>query len=110
MAIYLRDAKPRLASEAFATRLNEAHLRRRQALEINDNVVQGLVAAVYALDQGQVESSADYLRRTLSAARAMMDDLLEPLGGEGLRPGDLVRTAPAVIGAERRTMAEGQES
>ena len=110
VAVYLRDAASRIEREAVAAHFAEAQLKRRQALEINDNVVQGLVAAVYALDQGQVESSADYLRRTLSAARAMMDDLLEPLGGEGLRPGDLVRTAPAVIGAERRTMAEGQES
>ena len=28
----------------------------------------------------------------------MMDDLLVPLDGHGLRPGDLVRTAPAAIG------------
>ena len=28
----------------------------------------------------------------------MMDDLLDPLDGDGLQPGDLVRTAPAAIG------------
>ena len=98
VALYLRDAKPRLANEAFATRLGEAHLRRRQALEINDNVVQGLVAAAYALDQEQMSASRAYLDQTLSAARAMMDDLLEPLDGQGLQPGDLVRTTPAAIG------------
>ena len=94
----------------MAAHFAEAQLKRRQALEINDNVVQGLVAAVYALEQGQIDRSADYLAHTLSAVRAMMDDLLEPLDGEGLRPGDLVRAAPAVIGAERLTMAEGRES
>ncbi len=98
VALYLRDAKPRLASEALASRLGEAHLRRRQALEINDNVVQGLVAAAYALDQGQTPTALAYLDQTLSAARAMMDDLLEPLDGEGLQPGDLVRMTPAAIG------------
>ena len=98
VALYLRDAEPRLASEALASRLGEAHLRRRQALEINDNVVQGLVAAAYALDQGQTPTALAYLDQTLSAARAMMDDLLEPLDGEGLRPGDLVRMTPAAIG------------
>ncbi len=97
-ALFLRDASPRLEGEALAARLGEAQLRRRQALEINDNVVQGLVAAVYALDQGEVEGSMSYLDRTLSAARAMMDDLLDPLDGGGLQPGDLVRTGPAVIG------------
>ena len=97
MALFLRDAEPRLASEAMAARLGEAQLRRRQALEINDNVVQGLVAAAYALDQGRRRALAlAYLDQTLSAARAMMDDLLEPLDGEGLQPGDLVRTTPAV--------------
>lgn len=107
VAVYLRDARSRIEREAVAAHFAEAQLKRRQALEINDNVVQGLVAAMYALEQGQVDSSADYLARTLSAVRAMMDDLLEPLGEEGLRPGDLVRAAPAVIGAERRTTTEG---
>jgi CheY-like chemotaxis protein len=97
-AVFLRDAKARLDGEAMASRLGEAQLRRRQALEINDNVVQGLVAAAYALDQGQVPNSQSYLEQTLSAARAMMDDLLEPLDGEGLQPGDLVRMTPADIG------------
>ena len=109
-AVFLRDARTRLEREALAARLGEAQLRRRQALEINDNVVQGLVAAVYALDQGESSTSASYLDRTLTAARAMMDDLLEPLDGEGLQPGDLVRTAPAVIGAERRTTPEEAET
>jgi PAS domain S-box-containing protein len=109
VALFLRDAEARLGREALAARLGEAQLRRRQALEINDNVVQGLVAAVYALDQGQAASSADYLGRTLSAARAMMDDLLEPLDGEGLQPGDLVRTAPALVGGEPRTTTNGVE-
>ncbi len=109
VALYLRDAEPRLAQEALASRLGEAHLRRRQALEINDNVVQGLVAASYALDQGSMPSSRAYLDQTLSAARAMMDDLLEPLDGEGLQPGDLVRTTPASIGPPPRTATSDQE-
>jgi CheY-like chemotaxis protein len=109
VALYLRDAEPRLAQEALASRLGEAHLRRRQALEINDNVVQGLVAASYALDQGSMPSSQAYLDQTLSAARAMMDDLLEPLDGEGLQPGDLVRSTPASIGAPPGTATSDQE-
>jgi CheY-like chemotaxis protein len=100
VALFLRDAHPRLEGEAVAARLSEAQLRRRQALEINDNVVQGLVAAVYALDQGLTDTSMSYLDRTLSAARAMMDDLLDPLDGVGLQPGDLVRTSPAVLGTQ----------
>ena len=56
------------------------------------------MAAAYALDQEQTPTASAYLDQTLSAARAMMDDLLEPLDGEDLQPGDLVRTTPAAIG------------
>jgi PAS domain S-box-containing protein len=98
VALFLRDARARLEREAMAARLAEAQLRRRQALEINDSVVQGLVAALYSLDQGSTSGSAAYLEHTLASARAMMDDLLVPLDGHGLRPGDLVRTAPVAIG------------
>jgi PAS domain S-box-containing protein len=107
------DITERVHAEAenakIAARLGEAHLRRRQALEINDNVVQGLVAAAYALDQGQVTMSQAYLDQTLSAARAMMDDLLEPLDGQGLQPGDLVRTTAASFGNPAETAPAAEE-
>ena len=102
--MFLRDASARLAGEAIAARLSQAHLRRRQALEINDNVVQGLVAAKYALDAEQYPVVATYIDRTLDSARAMMDDLLEPLEGEDLMPGDLVRANPADISQEPRAV------
>ena len=70
--------------EAAALRLNETQLRRRQAVEINDNIVQGLTAAMYALELGEVESCRTYLDATLAAARSMM----EP-------DEDLVRSEPA---------------
>ena len=72
---------------------------RRQALEINDNVVQGLVAAAYALDQGRVAEGSAYLNRTLNAARAMMDELLEPLQGAASRPATWCAPPPRRSGA-----------
>jgi hypothetical protein len=109
VAVYLRDARTRLEREALAARLAQEQLRRRQALEINDNVVQGLVAAVYALEMGEAEASASLLDRTLRAARAMMDDLLEPIDERRIGPGDLVRSAATVIGDEPRPLAaDGQ--
>lgn len=95
-AVFLADATPRLDREAMATKLGESHQRRRQALEINDNVVQGLSAAAYALDQGEDVVARSYLDRTLTSARHMMDDLLEPQGLE-IRPGDLVRAEAASL-------------
>lgn len=97
-ASFLVDAAPRLEREAMATRLGELQQRRRQALEINDNVVQGLSSAVYALDQDDLGLAQDLIRRTLHSARNMMDDLLDPSGSQ-LNPGDLIRTRGAALDA-----------
>jgi len=95
-AVFLEDASPRLEREAMATRLGESQQRRRQALEINDNVVQGLTSAVYSLEQEDLRTASSFIERTLAAARDMMDDLLEP-SGEELHPGDLVRSSAAQL-------------
>jgi PAS domain S-box-containing protein len=85
------------AREEHAATLREAQLRRRQALEINDNVVQGLTIAVNALQQGDIVRATTYLERILAAARRMMNDWLDPLTGTDLQPGDLVRAAPSQL-------------
>lgn len=59
--------------EAAAVALHEQQLRRRQTVEINDNIVQGLTAAMYALELGEAESCRTYLDATLAAARSMME-------------------------------------
>jgi PAS domain S-box-containing protein len=107
-AAFLHDAAPRLAAEETALRLREAQVRRRQALEINDNVVQGLTIAVYAIEDGDYDRAVSYLDRTLAAGRKMMNDLLEPLDGGTLLPGELVRSAPASLDAvpDRGSAAE----
>jgi CheY-like chemotaxis protein len=96
-AAFLRDALPRISSESLAATLREAHVRRRQALELNDNVVQGLTAAALAAEDENLTATVSYLERTLSAARRMMDDWLDPLGGGRLHRGDLVRSEPSVL-------------
>lgn len=87
------------AREEHAARLAEAQERRRQALEINDKVVQGLSAALYALELEDVGRCASYLTDTLAAARRMMGDLVGPLDGE-VAPGDLVRSEAATLRPE----------
>jgi len=108
-ALFLADARPRLEREAMATRLGESQQRRRQALEINDNVVQGLVSAAYSLEHHDVLAARSFMDRTLHAARHMMDDLLEPQGQQ-IRPGDLIRKHAAklepVVPVEAVTAAE----
>ena len=95
-ALFLVDATARLDREAMAQRLGEAQQRRRQALEINDNVVQGLTAAIIALEERPDPVVFEYVDRTLAAARRMMDGLVEPAGPH-LAPGDLVRVNAASL-------------
>jgi len=95
LAVYLRDARPRIASEAMAASLREVEVRRHQAIEINDNLVQGLTAAVYSLEHGDRAASAGYMHKTLTAARRMMNDLIG--SGGGLAPGDLVRELASTL-------------
>ena len=79
-------------------RTHEEQLRRRQILEINDNVVQGLTVAKYALDAGDHEDARRAIEQTLAAARHIITELLEE-GPDDLRlvAGDLVRLEPATV-------------
>ncbi len=67
--------------------------RQHRAMDINDNIVQGLVLAKYALERGQSPTAARTIDRTLDRARGLMDDHLEAIAGAsgGVKPGDLVR-------------------
>jgi len=69
--------------------------RQRSALEINDNIVQGLALAQYRYEAGQPELAHQAVVKTLAAARTMMSDLVDPVAGVPIEPGDLVRTVPA---------------
>ena len=72
--------------------------KQRQALEINDNIVQGLVVAETALALDQRERSQAALEATLVSARQIISDLLGEAGSEArLGAGDLRRTRPAIV-------------
>jgi hypothetical protein len=64
----------------------------RRALEINDNVVQGLVLAKYALEAGHTAEGAKAVDDTLARARDLMSDHLPDVS-----PGDLVRKRPSSL-------------
>ena len=49
--------------------------RRRQASEAGDDVVQGLTAAVYALELDDRPRAESYLRRTLHVASELVTEL-----------------------------------
>jgi sigma-B regulation protein RsbU (phosphoserine phosphatase) len=108
------DVKPRQVSEAEISTLRDLaaivvdelelrlatrrtlELRRQHALELNDDVVQGLTVAQLALEIGQEDRAREAVASTLEAARSIVTELLRESGDRGkLRPGDLVRPQPA---------------
>ena len=66
--------------------------REQQALEINDNVLQGLVVAKMALDLGEPDKADRALTSAIDSASRMITDLL---GSEHFAI-NMLRSAPAV--------------
>ena len=77
---------------------------RRRALELNDEVVQGLAVAQLALQAGREEQAREAIETTLNAAQEIVGELLESAGDRGrLQPGDLVRTTHASVSLSSTT-------
>jgi hypothetical protein len=79
--------------------------RQRQALEINDNIVQGLAEAKLALQLDERQHSEEVLTATLAAARRIITDLLGEAGDDSrLGAGHLRRTTAAGVTADRAVL------
>lgn len=73
--------------------------REQRALELNDAVLQGMVAARMALDLGQQRRGLAALDESISAASEMITELISDHDGAGdKRP---LRSAPALIATAR---------
>lgn len=84
------------AALAIERQREKARERERHALEINDNIVQGLVVAKYAAAAGMADQAAQAIDDTLARARALITAQLDDVGDAGsVRPGDLVRDEAA---------------
>lgn len=94
------DITERKRSEEYETELRELAAKRQQALQINDNLVQGLTVAKYALEMGRLDMAQNAVEKTLEAARDIVAGLLNEAGE--IEPGSLVRTEAAVVGDEER--------
>jgi hypothetical protein len=93
------NATALFAAEAAVVIEREERLsgeRERRALEINDNIVQGLVVAKYALDIGREHDGVAAVERTLGRARDLMDRQLDLGTPSGPEPGDLRRREPGL--------------
>lgn len=87
-----REAELRAAEQH--DRIREAELLRRQAIELNDNVVQGLAAAIWAIDDDAPHVARAVAMETLEHARTMMHEL-RGAADASLDRGSLVRAAPS---------------
>lgn len=86
VAAFVRDATVRRRALDARQRLHDAEVARRHALEVNDNVLQGLTTAIWQLDVEDTEGATRTLDRTLAASRQMVADLLDT-GSPGVVPG-----------------------
>lgn len=70
--------------------------RQRTALEVHDDVIQGIVTARLALDLGDTQEARRGLDAALASSRQVVDRLLEPaIASDRLRGGDLRRRSAA---------------
>jgi len=72
--------------------------RQRQALEINDGIVQGLATAKLALELDQQSVTREALESTLASARGLITELLgEVTDHPTFAPGELRRSRAALL-------------
>jgi signal transduction histidine kinase len=72
--------------------------RQRQALEINDGIVQGLATAKLALELDQTQVTREALESTLASARGLITELLGEVSDHPtFAPGDLRRSKAALL-------------
>lgn len=101
------DVTERKKAEEADRELHDLRVRQQQAVEINDSVVQGLAVASYALDAGDERRAKAAISKTLSAARAIVNQLLNV---EALEPGDLVRSRSANVLTDDGSDSTGKAS
>jgi signal transduction histidine kinase len=74
----------------------ELEARERHALEIHDNLVQGLTAIHWALEAGAYDTARDLTAASLAQAQGMIGDLLgDHPEGHAFAPGALRRERAA---------------
>jgi hypothetical protein len=77
---------------ATASELERRELNERHAVEINDNIIQGLALAKYKLQAGEGQASADQVSDTLREAQRLVSNLL---GDAEVKAGQLRREIAA---------------
>jgi hypothetical protein len=74
--------------------------REQQALELNDEVLQGIVVAKLALDMDDEDRARSALETAIGSASRIITDLLGPEGRQS--KSGLLRSSPALAGSDER--------
>lgn len=93
----VRDVSERRAAQETELKLRDARARQQQALELNDNIVQGLAVAKMALEAGDQDKGLEAVSETLKKVKALVAGLLDDLEGAELANGGLVRGSAATV-------------
>lgn len=81
LGVLLGDATDRLEGALEAERaLEMARLKEREAAEINDSILQGLAAAKWAVEAGQIHRGLEVLTDTVVRAESLVASLLHSEG------------------------------
>ena len=75
---------------------------RRQALELSENIIEGLTVAGWAIDSGKPDMAEEAVKASLISARRIVTELQGPAVENSdvihrLAPGDLRRRSPAFV-------------
>lgn len=94
----VRDVTERKAAELSRLKLERMRLGKRQALELNDAIVQGLAVAKMFLENDDSERGLAAVTNTLQRAKDIVRELLADINEvEGFEDGALVRESPADV-------------
>jgi glucose-6-phosphate-specific signal transduction histidine kinase len=81
LGFLLGDASDRLRrAEAERRRLEAGALLYREAIEINDSLVQGMAAARWALEAGRADDGLKTLEDTIGQAQDLVSELIRQAG------------------------------
>ena len=94
LTVWKQNESLRASYQEAARRLAEAETRQRDALDLNDNVLQNLAIADYAFQMNMPSKGRAALRRSLDETQKIVSELLKT-SMHDLKAGDLVRSDPA---------------
>lgn len=100
--VAMHDITERKKAEAYQALVDKARAQQRQALDINDNIVQGLAVAKFSLELGDTAKAATAVKATLESAQAIIGRLIEDVAAElDIELGSLMRESSSELGGDK---------